>query len=189
MRDFNYFRPFIPSKIKKSSTGEWIGLGVFLVAIVMIAIPWFLTNELRPLQREVETLETEVNNPALAEDIDRVMLLQGELETLTTESEQMTQAVNTLAENETVNQQLLTDLAQAKINDIVFEQLTVNNDVITIQGLSLSREDIANLEYNIRQFDRYENIFVPSITYSDDYYQFSITFNTKGGENLEELDE
>jgi Tfp pilus assembly protein PilN len=189
MRDFNYFRPFIPSKIKKSSTGEWIGLGVFLIAIVMIAIPWYLTAELRSLRNEVTELEADVSDPTLQEDIDRVMLLQTELEELTTESEQMTQAVNTLAENETVNQQLLKDLAQAKINDIVFEQLTVNNDVITIQGLSLSREDIANLEYNIRQFERYENIFVPSITYSDDYYQFSITFNIKGGENLEELDE
>ncbi len=189
MRDFNYFRPFIPSKIKKSSTGEWIGLGVFLLVIVMVAIPWYLTNELRPLRKEVEELRTDVNNAVLAEDIDRVMLLQSELEELTTEASQMTDAIETLNEMETVNQQLLTDLAQAKTDEVMFEQLTVNGDTITVQALSLSREDIANLEYNIRQFARYENVFVPTITYSDDYYQFSIQFNIKGGEVLEELDE
>lgn len=189
MRDFNFFQPFIPSKIKKSSTGEWIGLGVFLLIIVIVAIPWYLTNELRPLRREVQELETNVNDPMLAEDINRVILLQSETEELTEEVDQMRHAIQSLSESETVTQQLLTDLAQAKIDEVIFEQINVNSGAITIQALAISREDIANLEYNLRQFERYENIFIPSITYSDNYYQFSIEFDIEGGEQLEELDE
>lgn len=188
MRDFNFFQPFIPSKIKKSSTGEWIGLGMFILAAIVIAIPWILSNELRPLTREVQELETDVNDPKLQEDIERVIYLQAETEELRTSVDQLTHAIKTLNESEVVTQQLLVDLAQAKVDEVIFEEVTVNGQSVSIKGMAISREYIANLEYNLRQFNRYENIFVPSITYSDGYYGFSVEFNIQGGEDVEELD-
>ncbi|SDB95833.1 hypothetical protein SAMN05421734_103142 [Pelagirhabdus alkalitolerans] len=189
MRDFNFFRPFITSRIKKSGKGEWVALGFFIILVFIIAIPWYMSNELRSLNDEVEQLNTEVNDPSLQEDIDHVRVLQSELSDLRTETEQLDYAISMLGESEAVTEQLLTDLAQAKSDDILFEQISVNNRTITINGFGASRVAIANLEYNIRGFDRYEDLFVPSITYDDEDYEFSLEFTIKGGEEHEELEE
>ena len=69
--------------------------------------------------------------------------------------------------------------------NLYFTDLLIDHDKIDIKGKAYNNVAVAQFQYNLRQTEEFNNLFVSEMIKEDAYYNFSILLEAKGAETDE----
>jgi len=183
MQDFNFFEPYLNKGKQRSAVAARFGL--YVTIFVGLLAAWPLTNFGYSfwLQQQTEKLQAEVTGSdkypllAVAEQTKAdVMKLQGEVTSLRSTDEVLNAA-------EWLTEPLLYSIVSSVPKDVKVDSLSVQADKkVSLTGTAAGKPAIAELSLNVRDTDRFDDIFVSSIANKDGSYTFDISFRVKDGE-------
>lgn len=182
MRDFNFFESF--EQQKKRQEGPAIRYPFILVLVVLAAAAWPAWNfyQLYQLHNEItftrNQLETDPRYPLFDAVIEKQEALTGQRQVLDT----MKRSAELITEREVIDELLMFTIATAMPEDSALNSMSISGRDVQMQGVAGSKPAIAELEFNIRQTGRFEQIFIPSMSENEGMWQFNMSFRVKGGE-------
>lgn len=184
MQDFNFFEPYLSKGRQQSATVVHYGLFLLIFAFLLAAWPLFNLGYGIWLQRQTASLEVQVTGsekyPLLAQaDQEKaaVAQMQAELGGLSKTDE-------ALQAGEWLTEPFLFSLLSTVPKDVKLDSLSVQEgQKVALTGTASGKPAIAELAYNIRATDRFEGIYVSTISNKDGTYSFDMSFGLKGGES------
>lgn len=187
MRDYNFFEPYVDRSKKSSTTGPVnFPLIIALLVLLVAALPVFNLVRSFMMDSEIEALEADVlNSPKyglLAEaDMMRAGIADGRARL-----EVLKKMDTVLTAQEWLDEPFLFSLMGTVPRDLEIKNMALNpGKEIQISGSATNKPAIAELEYNLRNTQRFENLLVRSINNTETgFYDFTMTLRVKGaGEN------
>lgn len=183
MRDYNFFEPYVDRNKKSSSTSNVnYPLIIALLVILVAALPVFNLVRSFMMDSEIKTLEADVlndpNYPLLAEaDMLRAGIADGKVRL-----EVLKNMDVVLSGQEWLDEAFLFSLMSTVPKDLEVKNMALNpGKEIQISGSATNKPAIAELEYNLRNTDRFENLLVRSINNTETgFYDFTMTLRVKG---------
>lgn len=183
MRDFNFFETF--EQKKKRRDGPTVSFPVVIALLVLAAAAWPAWNyfQLSQLNDDVVSsrnrLETDPRYP-LFEVVEQK---QAELAEQQVILEQMEKSAELIMAREVIDELLLFTIATSMPDDTSLNSMSISGRDVQMQGVASGKPAVAELEYNIRQTGRFEQIFIPSMSENEGLWQFNLVFRIKGGED------
>ncbi|SDY88639.1 PilN domain-containing protein [Tindallia californiensis] len=181
MRDYNFFENYTMEPEKKPFKGLW---GVVIVgSLCFLLVAWSVYGyiEIQRLENDIALVKDDINQLYAENDYDAIEMLEKDVDLLKKELYSL-EKIKTSLENRKVITPYLIDLISRSVTDgIAFEALHIAENQIQIQGNSTHRTSIAQMKHNIRNSGHFNEIFVAHITEADTLYNFSISFQLKGG--------
>ena len=182
MRDFNFFEVF--EEKTKRKKGSRISYPNILILILAAAALWPAWNyfQLNRLESSIEShrtaLETDPRYPLFEVAVEKEQELEEARETLV----QMEKSADIIYDREVIDELLLFAIATAMPEDTSLNYMSINDRNVQVTGVARSKPAIAEFEHNIRQTGYFENIFIPSISESEDLWRFNMAFSVMGGD-------
>lgn len=182
MHDLNFFEPYLTKGRQQQSASTFhSGRLIVVLLVVLAAWPLFNFGYGMWLKHEAVSLQAEVMNDEnypLLEEADAqkqyIAQLQNQLAALNATDK-------ALKDGEWLNEPFLFSLLSTVPKDLKMEQVSVLPEKkIQVNGSAAGKPAIAELERNIRDADRFESVFVQSISNKDGTYSFNMEFELKG---------
>ncbi len=181
MNNFNFFSPYIDTKQLLRKKYKYF-LILFIVVFVGTAISSYIYQiKVRQLEKEISKMKIFLQSSKINKKIikaqekeDKVKIIKQYYNTL----KSLDAKIDAL---DIINKNLLIEISTTLPTEITFDALSITSDEIQIKGKSENNAAIAELEYNLRQLNLFDNIHVFSINYSveESQYAFSITCKLK----------
>ncbi|MDW7678817.1 MAG: PilN domain-containing protein [Bacillota bacterium] len=182
MRDFNFFEAF--EQKKKRGDGPRIAYPLVLVLVVLAAAAWPAYNFFQLYQLNNSIAEHEqrlVTDPRypLFEEVEQKEAELAEEQRILASLEASAEEIHS---REVIDELLLFTIVSSMPEDTAMNSMNISGRNITVNGVARSKPAIAEFEYNIRNTERFERIFIPSISESGDMWQFNMAFSLKEGD-------
>ncbi len=190
MKDLNFFSAYskrTEKRINKSNLIYGTALAISLVMIFLAAYNFIIirraNKDLLESKQQVERFETN-------EKIKEIHEKEANVEELKESVSKLKTLDDYVREKDIINEGLLSTIRNAIPADLFLRNMVLNYDSIKIEGNSLAKEAIAQFQYNINNLDVFEEVFVPQISYNDNYYNFTMDIKFfEEEENHERKDE
>lgn len=177
MGDKNFFEPYIDKKDSKSDRQKIIaivagGLAALLLVYVVINVV-----RIPMLKREIARVSSELNEGKLLDkkaSVDNKREILAELEQMETEIDYVSLELN---EKDKLGVYLVETITNSMPNDIFLKSVDIKEDLIILEGISRTKEDIAQLEANLRQVIYFKDVFIPEIVSDEGFFSFTTTMS------------
>lgn len=183
MQDFNFFEPYL---VKTRQAGDSLPLVPVVLLMVAILSAWPLFNLVYGLMigRQVGALETEIVNSAEYPLLQTKANLSTEISQAQSSLGTMDQADQQIQGLEWLDEPFLFSLLSAVPKDIQLDSVSILAEKqVKLSGTAAGKPAIAELEHNLRQSSRFENLIVETIDSKLGTYNFQMSFSVKGGES------
>ncbi len=181
MTDYNFFDGYVVKK-KKSSVGVRL-VNIFFMLFMILLIGYIAFNYyiISSQKSELSDLEQKITEIRATDDIARITEKQELLQQLLEIVADMEVAGDDIQHSSIISEDLLLTIADAMPSDLRINHLSINHINVSLSGESLSKPAIAEFEYNLRQFDSFQNVFVSGINRDTDRaYTFGLSFDVGG---------
>jgi hypothetical protein len=183
MRDYNFFDPYVEKGKKHTGSSSPIPYPVLIgiLVVLLAAVPVF--NFIRGFQMDaqISDLETSVLNDPNYPMLSEAMALRLGIEDGKVRLETLKKMDIVLIDMEWLDEPFLFSLMSTVPKDLEIKNMSVLQDKnIQISGSATNKPAIAELEYNLRNTERFENLLVRSISNAEGVYDFMMTLQLKG---------
>lgn len=175
MKDYNFFKDH--RKNKKSSDPGVVIAGIIMLTVVIGIGAIYVTNlyrleatRNRLIELENQILEIKVNDEYIK--VIQKQELLGDLEEIATQVEN---ARNELNDDEIIDENIFLVITDTLPKDVELSSINLNEQGISITGISSSRPAIAEFQYNIVSSDIFADMHIPTITGSAELGVFSFS--------------
>lgn len=181
MRDLNFFEPYLFQEQKAEEKKPLYTLISVVVLLIIIAIPAGIFGAILYEQSEIGKMEAELSSPEMQVTLKRIEEKQQKLLRLQTIQPVLEQADQALKTTDYVNDQQLQAIAAAVPQNLVLGKTIIGTGKCEIDGTARKKAAIAELEYNLRESELFDNIHINEIALMGENYEFKMTFALKGG--------
>lgn len=167
------------NRLKGVFTGSVV-MGAIALAIILYYLNFMV--QVNALNNEIEYYDDIINNPVYQEKYREMTEMENKINILREYKSALHVLNGQLAATDMVQTGLLNDISSTVPVDINIDNLDINGKDIVIQGTSIMRESIAQLEKNLKDLDDVENVFVPNIAFQEENlanYRFSVNITVK----------
>lgn len=182
MRDYNFFAPYIDHGKKRDSSST-ISFPVLIVILILLlaSVPGYNLYRSYQISDQIKKLETAVLNnpdyPLLAEAAN----LRAGIEEGKQRLEILKKMDAVLTAQEWLDEPFLFTLMSTVPKDLEIKNMAILEDQqIQISGTATNKPAIAELEFNLRNTSRFQNLLVRSISNAEGVYDFMMTLQVKG---------
>ena len=179
-RDLNYFSKYHVAPAKASPL-KIIAISAFggIAAIMILLIGFFQFSSMQ-LRSEIEQAEHTLKSPEMAQELKAISEAENNIATVKNDQALFGSLEGDFRRLHRVNKAFMDFLNKHVTRDLVFDDIKINNDSVEITGSSKEHLSIAKFEEELRKSDKFNSIFVDSITHEEgDFYKFSIKISTK----------
>lgn len=177
MRDKNFFEPYVDKKNKSDENRRKLILIGGGIGIILFSYTFYNIVRVPMLKREINRISNELNEKKLIEkkeSVDNKKELLAELKQIETEIDYVSLELN---EKDKLGVYLVETITNSMPSDIFLKSIDINEDLITLEGISRTKESIAQLESNLRQVIYFKDVFIPGISSDEGFYSFTITMS------------
>lgn len=167
------------SRLKGVFTGSVL-LGAVALAVILYYLNFMV--EVNSLNNEIKYYDDIINNPVYQEKYQEMQAMENKINVLKEYKSALSTLNAQLTKSDTVQTDLLNFISSTVPVDININTLSINEENIVIQGTSILRESVAQLEKNLKDIEIIDNVFVPSITEQEgevSNYSFSVNCTIK----------
>lgn len=190
MRDKNFFEPYVGKKNSRDEKQKLVAIVAGGFTILILSYTLVNVIKIPMLKKEIARVTSELNENQLNEKKDSVehkKELLAELQQIETEIDYVSLELN---EKDKLGVYLVETITNSMPSDIFLKSIDINEEMITLEGISRTKEDIAQLEANLRQVIYFKEVFIPGINTEEGFYNFTITMNlTEEGVAVQEESE
>ena len=170
-------------KIKENNTPLYIFMGV--VGAVIVGTFLWNTINIKIQESKITSIEEKMADPefqkqlAISQDLDRKItsVLQ-----YTSQVEAITKVVNS---RKVIQTAILDDVKDATPDGIVYTNYNISNTEVTINAVSNSLDSIAEMEHNLRELDRTQDVHIGNIS-GDGSFTFDVKVSIKAVDTNED---
>ena len=180
MRDFNFFEHHLKKTKRKEKRHYMIFGTTVLLIIVIVAFP--ITNFVlsQGLKKDIAHMKSVIEAPENQEKIKRVDEKKILVEEFNKQLPLLENSHVAIQQTKYIDDYLIQDINDAIPRNMSFQSLTINAGSINVMGQAKDRSAVAEFEYNLRALDKFDDLFVPSITLREDgNVDFSMGFKVK----------
>lgn len=182
---YNFFEPFLRDAKPERKLGA--NKVIFAAALVLIGLIGasfgYTIFEKRSLEQEIAEIEQFFEDESIKSKIIEIDQKMEEIADIKLKEQYLQYLEKDMKTIDIVNDKLLDFIKKEVVDNLSIESLSINKGNVDLQGLSLTKVGIAQFEYDLRNSGNFYEVFVPSITKQDKYFNFSIKFDTVvGGE-------
>lgn len=183
MRDINFFTPY---KTKGGSKENYVTVLIILLGVVIISSFSVNATKIVLLNKEIQTYQDKLNEDDIKDKVVIAEEVNRQLEALNSYKSGLNTILNSIETRDIVSNILLNQIDSTVPSNINFKSVNINNNTITIQGVSTDRQNIGELQYNLKSLSSIKTVHVDSISGSeslDREYTFNIKCYLNGGGN------
>lgn len=194
MNDFNFFSDYKVKKVPRTKSSKIVNI-LFLLTLISIAgyisyNYYVMTN----IQNEMGAIDNELMEMKASKDLVRVTKKQDLLKSLSATVAALEAAGKDIELSSLISENLLAVLVDTMPSDVSLTSFAVSDNVLSLSGVAMSKPAIAEYEYNLRNSNLVETIFLNRISSNaeegaleapeDERYTFTMNL-TIGGESDE----
>ncbi|AOR24626.1 PilN domain-containing protein [Clostridium taeniosporum] len=177
MRDINFFAPYKGKDKEKKSTLLYIygvmGVigGLIIITLIFNSVRIFILN------KNISYYEEQLNNSEIKQKFSEAEKINDKISTLTKYNDILDDVVDKINNRNNVSDLILNDVNSTIPSQISFKNLQISNDILTIQGITSSRDAVGEFQHNLRELSMMKDVFVNSIDIDDSVegqYSFDI---------------
>lgn len=179
MRDLNFFESYNKKK-DKSLNKDIILYGLSILVILSMVIYAFINFiKVNKLATETSLLKQELDIKKSNNKINEVLEREKDIENYKVKFKHLKQLDDFINSQNIINGSLLEDIT-VRVPEIVFlNTMVFNTNLISIEGISKDKKSISDFEYRLAEIDYFDDIFIPAISFENDYYIFTINIIPK----------
>ena len=177
MRDKNFFDPYVGKKNSRDEKQKLVAIVAGGFTILILSYTLVNVVKIPMLKREIARVTSELNENQLnekKESVEQKKEILAELKQIETEIDYVSFELN---EKDKLGVYLVETITNSMPSDIFLKSIDINEEMITLEGISWTKEDIAQLEANLRQVIYFKEVFIPGINTEEGFYNFTITMN------------
>ncbi|MDR5658127.1 PilN domain-containing protein [Serpentinicella sp. ANB-PHB4] len=187
MKNINFFEPFLSNKELQTFNIKRVLMPVvFAIFILMMVYPLLNFVQIQSMRSDITSLEKTLNNPTIRE---KSTVIQ-EKKAQNTEMKNQIRTIATIDNKvdvlNKIDEDMLFEFRSLIPDPVVLTSMTFVGYNGQVHGIARNTQAIAEFENRLRNNNRFEQIFIPSISKQDSGYQFSISFVAKDVELWEE---
>lgn len=176
--DMNFFAPYVGEKKEKQNKNLYIySVGAFLSVFILGSLVWNTANIII-LNSKIKYYNNELNKPEVIEKIAKYDDLNNKGNILNSYDKSVTAILSSLKTREVVTSNLLDKLSASIPSEVTFNNITINNNEISIQAVSTTREAIAEVQHNLRELNNINDVYISGIS-GEEIYNFNIKCQLK----------
>jgi Tfp pilus assembly protein PilN len=183
MQDFNFFEPYLNKGKQRSATASRYMMYAALFVGLLAAWPLVNFGYGLWLQRETAILSAEVTGSEKYPLLAKAKQTEADIAKMQSELAGVNATDQALKASEWLTEPLLYSIVSAVPKDVKIDSLSVQQDKkVSLTGTAAGKPAIAELSLNIRATERFDGIFISSISNKDGSYSFDMSFSVKEGE-------
>ena len=176
--DMNFFAPYQGQKKEEKNQNIYIySIISFLAVVILGSLIWNTTNIIL-LNKKIEKYNEELNAPEIVEKIAKWDDIYNKTNILEKYNEGLTSIITSLKTREVVTVELLNKLSSSLPSEVTFNSISINNNEISIQAISTSREAIGEVQHNLKSIEDIADVYISGIS-GDKTYNFDIKCSLK----------
>ncbi|NCA99411.1 MAG: hypothetical protein EOM70_08555 [Clostridia bacterium] len=167
MKDLNFF---INPHAKKDHTpiGRILIIAIVVIALAVGGLYFFLNNLNTVLRQEIQSLEDELNSPAVVAKLDEVNAVSKQLSLLKRYDEGLTTIAGALQIDDRIEKATLDTIAAAIPETVTLSNLTITSSDLMLEATSTDLTANAELVRNFKDTGLFATVELLSATSSDD---------------------
>lgn len=179
MKDMNFFSEFHPSRGKRTSQN--IGIVILtLLAVLLILVPVACYAQEMMLKVKAEKMQTVLSAPENKAALEQLQLLKDKLAAINKAEPELSSCDQILAASEWITEDSLRLIIDAIPKQISANIMAMADGSVQINGVSVDKPAIAELEYNLRTSGVSDSIHIFDITLNESgRYAFNMNFMAK----------
>lgn len=186
MRDFNFFLPYIDEKKEIKNKKIYVVTITGVLAILILGSLLYNTIYSFKLKSDIKALKNEFETAENQEKLKKAEELNKKMDIMNKYYENVELVYNSVEAKAIVNSSLLYDISKSIPKEVSFKTMTIDTSSIQIQGIAKGRVSIAELEHNLKQLSRVQEVHVSTINSENGAingdYSFSLKCMLKGGD-------
>lgn len=183
MRDTNFFEPYIDKKeidFKGKNVIVLVVAGVVVVSLILFPI----VNKIRfyRMNKEIVRIDNELNSSQNKIKKDQVETKRQEIAELKEKDKILGLIADDFYKKDNVGDFLVLSITDSMTDGMFLKDVDITDDEVTVSGIAKQKKDIARLERNFRRIAYFKDVFIPSITLNEDYYEFAVNIKINNEE-------
>lgn len=174
MKDLNFFSTYSKRTERKVNKNLLFYSIVILVTLSMVFYYAYNFVLMRRANKDLLASKTQIEEIETNEKIKDVLDKEAKIEELKEDVARLKALDDYVKEKDIINEGLLLTITNAIPGGLYLRNMVLNVDSISIDGKALDKEAVAQFQHNLNKLDVFETIFVPGITYNENYYSFNM---------------
>lgn len=179
MEDFNFFQPYICEPVRTNSKRLILISSATVAIFALFFYPAMNYIQIKNIKHNIDTMDQTLQSAVNQEKISFVKEKQQNLQVLQADLNALNYIDEKLKGIDIINDDLLIQIASKIPQGVFLEAMNITTDQIQIQGSAQHKFVIAQMEYDLRNTKKFDEVFIPTISEKDGFYSFSITFKVK----------
>ncbi|MBU3137902.1 PilN domain-containing protein [Clostridium gasigenes] len=172
-RDINFFSQYQGKKKEKKNQDIYIySLLGFLGVLIIGTLLWNSTSLLLT-NKKIKEYQAKLEEPEIQEKITESDEVNSKLSILKNYDKELVTISKSLYSREIVTTNILDKLSSTLPSEVTFNSVNITNTDITIQAESTKRTAIGEIEYNLKQLDNVQDVYIGGIS-GEEKYTFDI---------------
>lgn len=167
MKDFNFFQVESYDEKEKSNKKNYILATAGILVFFMVLTSGYKLVKTFKLNKEIKAMESYINSKENIEKLKEAERQQDKLKILEQYKQKVSPIADFIESSGNINSYLINNIYISIPKDVYFKSINMDNNNIQIQGQGSRREDIAEFQYNLKDTNLFENIFVSNISQSE----------------------
>ncbi|MFZ5353578.1 MAG: PilN domain-containing protein [Bacillota bacterium] len=163
MKDFNFFSPYIEQKSTTNKKHSYFIIAGAVIAAFALAFFAFNIYRISSMQKQLKQLEAYLNSEVTQKSLAEYKLTQEKVKVLK-EYQSMVEDVNRRIDiNDRINTELLGKLNENLPRNVFLEVISIQDDIVQLQGISKDRIAIAECVYKLKQNKVFKSVLIENI--------------------------
>lgn len=183
MRDINFFSKYQRQNNQKKDSLIYVYKLAALVGAIIVISLGVNTFRIFSLNKSIESYNKKLNASDIQEKLNEAEKTNSKIDVLSKYDSTLSELSSVISKRDNVSDKLLNDICSTIPTDVSFKNLEINNDVLTLQGVSKSREAVGEMQHNLKNLDVIREAFVNSLDISgsvEGEYSFDIKCVIRG---------
>lgn len=179
LRDLNFFESY--NKKKDKSLNKELILYGFSIVIVLGMIVYSIINiiVINKLNTETSSLKQQVETKKSNSKINEILEKEKDIGEFREKYEQLKQLDGFIDSQDIINESLLDSITVRVPENVFLNSMIFNTNLITLDGIAKDKRSISDFEHKLGEIEYFDDIFIPAISYEDDFYTFTINIKPK----------
>ncbi|WFA09678.1 PilN domain-containing protein [Tissierella sp. Yu-01] len=179
MQDLNFFEPYIEKREIKFNKIYFLYILLLSLFVAIIFIGIYNQIRISALQKSVEQRKEVAENPKTIERVNEIKELESKVNTFKTEVDKIIELDKVIESKDMIGEELLRSIKSKMPEALFLNSFSAYEREIQISGTARDTYSIAELAKGLELIEEIEDIFVSSITDTDNGYSFVINLTLK----------
>lgn len=180
MKDLNFFEPYIEKK-KLKIDKRIVSFGILTFTLLsLLAYIIYSSIMIKEQDRIVESLRITAKNPGTLKKVMEIQEKEIEVNEFRESVERIRYLDEVIGKKDIIDGKLLEIITSKMPEDLFLTSLSIYNGEIQIVGIAKDKLSIAELEKGLEDLENLDQIFISSISFKGDFYNFTININLEG---------